>query len=88
MISLSEPRVITLDDFAIKPISKRMQKFFALCEYYRDEEGSYPESPYFLYDFIEQNHLPHDICSLKLVSFGTLKAFYQMWARANHIDSD
>ena len=88
MISLSEPRVITLDDFAIKPISKRMQRFFALCEYYRDEEGSYPESPYFLYDFIEENHLPHDICSLKLVSFGTLKSYYQMWARANHIDSD
>jgi hypothetical protein len=88
MISLSEPRVMTLDDFAIKPISKRMQKFFALCEYYRDEVGSYPESPYFLCDFIEQNHLPHDICSLKLVSFGTLKSYYQMWARANHIDSD
>ena len=88
MISLSEHRVMTLDDFAIKPISKRMQKFFALCEYYHEVKGFYPESPYFLYDFIEQNHLPHNICSLKLVSFGTLKSYYQMWARANHIDSD
>ena len=90
MISLSKPRLITLDDFARKPISKRMQKFFALCEFYREVEGSYPESAYFLSDFIEENHLPHDICSMKLLGFGSLKALYQMWARAtaNNIDSD
>ena len=78
---MTDCRTITLDDFIHRPLTRRTEKFLKLCEFYRDIRGRYPESAYQVYDFIQDNKLPFELRSLKLLGYPQIISAFWKWTR-------
>ena len=78
---MNDCRTITLDDFIQRPLTRRTEKFLKLCEFYRDIRGRYPESAYQAYDFIQDNRLPFELRSLKLLGQPQIISAFWKWTK-------
>ena len=72
---------VTLNDFIHRPLTRRTEKFLKLCEFYRDIRGRYPESAYQVYDFIQDNRLPFELRSLKLLGQPQIISAFWKWTK-------
>lgn len=78
---ISSSRMLTLDDFMHKPLTRRTEKFMKLCVFYRDVMGKYPDSGYRVFDFIHEHKLPFDLRHFKLLSQDQILSAFWKWQR-------
>jgi hypothetical protein len=78
---ISGSRILTLDNFIQKPLTKRTEKFMKLCDFYISIVGRDPESGFQVFDFIHEHTLPFELRHFKLMSEGQILAAYWKWQR-------
>jgi hypothetical protein len=78
---ISSGRVLTLDEFVLKPLSRRTKKFMSLCDFFREKTGKYPVSGYQVFDFIHETTLPFELRHFKLLSEEQILSAFWKWQR-------